>query len=207
MNFCNHSYALHKWKNCDLNSIDLWLSSVRKNKFVNSYINSRIPDLIKTVRDLCLFFSTSVTHLLKPKAWTSLKVDQKKHTCLTYGVGLVAYLLIIFSVSSCMISSVLSQAVLASCSTTQGSRATCDVLPAPAHDRASPIVNCTSTCRICSVEEVKMPQKRQWELKVRTSKQLKPLENADDQFLFGCSSQLIGWKSGASFLFYNHWPK
>lgn len=56
-------------------------------------------------------------------------------------------------------------------------------------------------------EEVKMPQKRQWELKVRTSKQLKPLENADDQFLFGCSSQLIGWKSGASFLFYNHWPK
>ena len=156
MNFCNHSYALHKWKNCDLNSIDLWLSSIRKNKFVNSYINSRIPDLIKTVRDLCLFFSTSVTHLLKPKAWTSLKVDQKKHTCLTYGVGLVAYLLIIFSVSSCMISSVLSQAVLASCSTTQGSRATCDVLPAPAHDRASPIVNCTSTCRICSVRKQRL---------------------------------------------------
>ena len=123
-----------------------------KNKLVNSHINSRIPDLVKTVRDLRLFFfSISVTHLQKPKAWTSLKVDQKKHTCLTYGVGLVAYLLIIFSVSSCMISSVLSKAVLASCSTTQGSRATCDVLPAPAHDRASPIVNCTSTCRICSV--------------------------------------------------------
>ena len=52
-------------------------------------------------------------------------------------------------------------------------------------------------------EEVKIPQKRQWELKVRTSKQLKPLENAGDQFLFGCSLQLIGWKSGASFLFYN----
>lgn len=49
----------------------------------------------------------------------------------------------------------------------------------------------------------KYPQKRQWELKVRTSKQLKPLENAGDQFLFGCSLQLIGWKSGASFLFYN----
>ena len=102
------------------------------------------------------FFSISVTHLQKPKAWTSLKVDQKKHTCLTYGVGLVAYLLIIFSVSSCMISSVLSQAVLASCSTTQGSRATCDVLPAPAHDRASPIVNCTSTCRICSVRKQRL---------------------------------------------------
>ena len=129
----------------------------QKNKLVNSHINSRIPDLVKTVRDLRLFFfSISVTHLQKPKAWTSLKVDQKKHTCLTYGVGLVAYLLIIFSVSSCMISSVLSQAVLASCSTTQGSRATCDVLPAPAHDRASPIVNCTSTCRICSVRKQRL---------------------------------------------------
>ena len=119
-------------------------------QFKNSRLSKNFPWLLP------FFFSRSVTHLQKPKAWTSLKVDQKKHTCLTYGVGLVAYLLIIFSVSSCMISSVLSQAVLASCSTTQGSRATCDVLPAPAHDRASPIVNCTSTCRICSVRKQRL---------------------------------------------------
>ena len=123
-----------------------------------------IYDFLQSEKQACEFsYQFKNSRLSKNCPWPplfffsiSLKVDQKKHTCLTYGVGLVAYLLIIFSVSSCMISSVLSQAVLASCSTTQGSRATCDVLPAPAHDRASPIVNCTSTCRICSVRKQRL---------------------------------------------------
>lgn len=70
-------------------------------------------------------------------------------TCLTYGIRLVAYLLTIMSINSCMVPPVSPQAVLLSCSTTQGSRATSDNLPAPAQDRASPTVNCSSTWRIC----------------------------------------------------------
>ena len=70
-------------------------------------------------------------------------------TCLTYGIGLVAYLLTIMSINSCMVPLISSQAVLLSCSTAQGSRATSDNLPAPAQDRASPTVNCSSTWRIC----------------------------------------------------------
>ena len=72
-----------------------------------------------------------------------------RHTCLTYGIALVAYLLTIMSINSFMAPPISSQAVFLSCSTTQGSRATSDSLPAPAHDRASPIVNCSSTWRIC----------------------------------------------------------
>ena len=74
-------------------------------------------------------------------------------TCLTYGIGLVAYLLTIMSISSCMVPPFSPLGVLLSCSTTQGSRATSDILPAPAQDRASPTVNCSSTWRICSPKQ------------------------------------------------------